>query len=125
MSLPRPAAAAALVLAGGALAVCAPTSDEIRAEPVRFTSSQPVPWDTMANCILRRALDQRPASLLTYPREQLATVILPETAEFTVRAAGDGSVVEWRRRKLVADVGGLEAASREIVERCRTEPPRP
>lgn len=107
------------------LAACAPTLDEIRAEPVRFTVRQAVPWDTMANCIAARSTDQRPASLQTYPREQLANVIWPETAEFTVRAEGAGSVVEFRRRKLAADLGGMEASARELVERCGREPPRP
>lgn len=121
----RPSHAAAILAALFPLAACAPTLDEIRAEPVRFTSSQPVPWDTMANCIAARSTDLRPASLQTYPRERLATVIWPEAAEFTVRADGDGSVVTFRRRKVVADLGGFEASAREIVERCRNEPPRP
>jgi len=125
--LPRRLSRRAAILAAVLfpLAACAPTLDEIRSEPVRFTSRQAVPWDTMANCIAARSTDLRPASLQTYPRERLATVIWPEAAEFTVRADGDGSLVEFRRRKLVADLGGFEASAREIVERCKYEPPRP
>ncbi len=100
------------------LGACSMQVDELRQEPVRFSATQPVPFDTMANCISAQAADHWPATMQINLRDQTANVTVPNMADFQIRAQGAGSVVDWRRRKLAADMGGLEATSRQIVDRC-------
>jgi len=101
-----------------ALCACAPSLDELRSEPIRFTTTQPVPYDVMANCILARTTEERAGTMQMDARHQVAYVVVPATAEYTVRAVGGGSTVDWRRRKLIGDIGGLEEAAKAIVSRC-------
>ena len=118
---PFPATAVAASLL---LAACGPTVDELKAEPVRFTATAPVPYDTMANCLATRALDDYLVMPLFDPRSGTATVTLTHRAamtlqgEYTVRRAGDGSTVEYRRRKLLVDSNDDQA--RAAVASCST-----
>lgn len=117
----------AAILAALALAVTtgACTSiDDVEGQPVRLTQRQAVPWELMANCIARRSA-QEWAATPTFDRDRsTATIVIASKATpdimaiYTVRADGTGSVVEWRRRKLVADLGGLDAGAKGIVDRC-------
>lgn len=104
-----------LVLALGA---CSVSTDDLRQEPVRFSATQSVPYDTMANCISAQAADHWPTTMQINLRDQTANVTVPNMADFQVRAQGAGSIVDWRRRKLAYDMGALEATSRQIVDRC-------
>lgn len=117
---PVAAAIGALLLAG-----CGASLDQVRAEPVRLTVPTPVAYDTMANCLAARSSQVYAVTPLVFPREGKATVTLAAKttdsiqAEYSVRRAGDGSVVEWRRRQLVGnDIGGMQADAQETIERC-------
>jgi len=115
---PGTAMAASLLLA----ACAGPTVDELKAEPVRFTATAPVPYDTMANCLATRALDDYLVTPLFDPRRGTATVTLTHRAamtlqgEYTVRRADDGSTVEYRRRKLLVE--SKDDKARAAVESC-------
>lgn len=101
------------------LGACSVPVDELRREPVRFSVTAPqVPFDAMANCIGAQASDHWPTTMQINLQARSANVTAPNMADFQIRGEGAGSVVDWRRRKLAADVGGLEATSRQIVDRC-------
>ncbi|MCX7366801.1 MAG: hypothetical protein NTV97_33995 [Alphaproteobacteria bacterium] len=107
------------------LASCAASIDDVRAEPVRWSNTYRVPFDTMANCLAARSIQDWSVAPQVYPREGVAYVTVAAKdsntimAEYVVRRQADGgSLVEWRRRKLLADLGGLETGSREAADGC-------
>ena len=110
--------AAALGLLGG----CTSPADELRKEPVRFTTTQPMPYDTMALCIAREAALLFIPVLQIYPRDSVAYVTISDMAVFTVRPEGEGSVVDWRRGSLPTDLAAVESTSNAIVQTCRKAP---
>ena len=104
---------------------CAASLDDVRAEPVRWAAAYGVPFDTMANCLAARSVQVWSVAPQIYPGQGIAYVTLASKevttimAEYTVRRQADGgSQVEWRRKKLVADLGGLETTARETADRC-------
>lgn len=108
-----------LVVATGLMtAACAPRLDELRAQPVRLEHFQDVPYERMANCITERMLTPWSPTQLVDTKDQVARIIILPFAEFTVRAAGEGSVVQLRQAKLVVDIDGFERASLEAIDRC-------
>lgn len=119
------AVVAALACLPPALAGCDATLDQVRAEPVRLRISTPVAYDIMASCLAARSAQVYSVTPLFFPRESRATVTLgwktthSIQAEYSVRADGAGSIVEWRRRQLVGnDLGDDQGAARETIERC-------
>ena len=106
-----------------ALGACT-TLDDVEGQPVRLAQRQAVPWEAMANCIARRSAQEWTVTPTFDRQTSTATIIIADKASpnvmaiYTVRAEGAGSLVEWRRRKLAADLGGFEASSRAIVDRC-------
>ncbi len=111
----------AIVLGWSCLVLCACSVpvDELRQEPVRFSVTAPrVPFDAMANCISAESADHWPTTMQINLQARSANVTAPNMADFQIRSVGAGSVVDWRRRKLAADMGGLEATSRQIVDHC-------
>ena len=106
------------------LGACAPTIDDLRNEPVRWTLELNAPYDTLANCITARSTGPYTPSMQIYQREGYAQVILGGidggvAQEITIRRLSDDrSRVEFRRRKLIADLGGSEATTEENAERC-------
>jgi len=101
------------------LSACSVPVDDLRREPVRFSVTAPhVSFDAMANCISAQSSDHWPTTMQINLQDRSANVTAPNMADFQIRGEGAGSVVNWRRRKLAADMGGLEATSRQIVDRC-------
>jgi hypothetical protein len=100
---------------------CAPSMEKVRAQPVRFEHFQDVPYERMANCITEKMLSPWSPTQLVDTREQTARIIILPLAEFTVKAVGQGSVVQLRQVKLVADIDGFERSSQEAVERCASQ----
>ena len=116
-------ASIAIIAAAVAVSACGATIDEVRSEPVRWTAHYDVPFDTMANCLAARTAEEWRSTPQIYPRDGKAYVTASQlntiVAEFVIKKDGDGaSTVEWRRRKVIADLGGLEATARKNADKC-------
>jgi hypothetical protein len=114
----------AVVLAMLSFSACTSAAD-VRQEPIRWTASYSVPFDTMANCVAEQMAQGWQATPQIYQRDGFAKVTLsdkgaPSTvAEFAVRGQGDaGSLVEWRRRAVIYDIDYIEAKSRWAADYC-------
>lgn len=121
-------------LAGILVSSCAPTLDDLRTEPVRWTAEYDVPYDTLTNCLAARMSEKYSAVPQVYPRDRIGivTVTWPQVllapgglfSEYTIRSIGaDRSSVEWRRRKMGLDLGENEQFSKDAAARC-AEPPK-
>lgn len=108
------------------LAGCAPSLDELRSEPALWSRQIDAPYDTLTNCIAARMSEDFRSTPQLYPREGkgIVTLTYPGSgffAEYTVKQlASDRSEVEFKRRKVMADLGGFVAKSQEAAERCRS-----
>jgi hypothetical protein len=115
-----------LLMALMALSSAACTSlDDVRRQPIRWTATYLMPFDTLAGCIAARLSQFWATTPQIYPRQGIAYVTLADktlpsiVAEFVVRRqSDDSSLVEWQRRPLFADLGSLEPRSREAADRC-------
>jgi len=99
--------------------------DEVREQPVQWKASYLVPFDTLASCIAARLSQHWATTPQIYTRQGFAYVTLADksapsiVAEFFIRQQSDGSsLVEWRRRPLLADYAGLQSKSHEAADRC-------
>lgn len=124
MRFPRALILAALCLLSPS--ACSPTVDELRDRPVVFAVRAPVPFDTLANCLVARSMDRFVATPQIFQREGTAYVTLALVfngtprliGEYRIARDGDGSTVEYRHRKVVADASGWLPAARDAIERC-------
>lgn len=113
-----------VAIAMPAVAACAPSLDELRSEPVLWSRQIEAPYDTLTNCIAARMAEDFGATPQVYPREGkgIVTLTVPGSgffAEYTIRQlASDRSEVDFKRRKVIADLGGYVAKSQEAAERC-------
>lgn len=118
MRFPR----AVIVLA--MLTGCAPSLDELRSEPVLWSRQINAPYDTLTNCIAARMADDFRSTPQLYSREGKGVVTLTYPgsgffAEYTIKQlTGDRSEVDFKRRKVIADLGGFVAKSQDAAERC-------
>lgn len=104
---------------------CETTAEDVRIEPVRWSARYEVPFDTMANCLASGWSHAYAVTPLVYPREGIARVTMANKqapmvmSEYEIRKLGEGtSEVQWRRRKILADLGGVEAKMREVADKC-------
>jgi hypothetical protein len=128
----RPATAA--LGAALLLAACAPTADELRNEPPRFTVTMTEYWERIATCITdayadgggmhipdnRHIAGQRRAEIFLQIRGYLGQEF--NVAMFDVRGSGTRreSTVAFRQRRTLVNSTEMETRARERVERCKS-----
>lgn len=101
-----------------ALAACDYTAGDLRQEPMRFSMNVPVAWDRVATCVKAAYMDKYSVVDLPVADQRRTEVIVQQMATFDIRGTADGSVVEFRRRKIAAGEGAFEAQARQTVENC-------
>ena len=109
-------------------AVACTSLEDVRQQPFSWFSYYPVPFDNLANCLAARSAQLWTVTPQIQERQGIAYVTLGEkggssvVAEYVVWRQADGSsLVGWRRRKIIADVIGLQSTSREAADRCGRE----
>lgn len=113
-----------MAIAVPTIAACAPSLDELRSEPVLWSRQLDAPYDTLTNCIAARMAEDFGSTPQVYPREGkgIVTLTMPGSgffAEYTIKRLSDHrSEVDFKRRKVIADLGGNVAKSQEAAERC-------
>lgn len=107
---------------------CAPTSEDVQAEPVRFTMTVSAPWDRVGTCLaafyIGKSLDahylpvpsaNRAQLIVNYPAAGLAP---PQGMFILDLVGGDRTTVTFKRRKLIGGYETSEQTAKTAVEEC-------
>ena len=110
-----------LLLASG----CAPTLQEVRDEPVRFTVKVGAPIDKVGACIVAGFVDDFETVYLPVPSERRSEIILYNAGGFGTRITmayfelkGDRETTVLYQRRKVAFASAMEQRAREQVAKC-------
>ena len=113
-----------LALAAG----CGPTSEDVLAEPVRFTITVGAPWDRVGTCLaafyIGKSFDAHYLPVPSSNRAQLivnfpAMSLHPPQGMFVFDLeGGDRTTITFRRRKLIASIESSEQEARAAVTDC-------
>ena len=107
---------------------CAPTPDDVKAEPIRFTMSVPAPVDRVGTCLASFYLGQSmDAHYLPVPSRNSAQLIVnfpamglaPPQGHFVFDLQGGAqTTVTFQRRKLMAGSESSEQQAKDQLTKC-------
>lgn len=109
-------------LAAAALAGCSSVED-VRQQPVAWSASYAVPFDTMANCLATQWLGNYRVVPSVYARERRADVTIAASsviAEYQIeQTVGDTAEVKWRHMySTPSALRPVDRLARERADRC-------
>lgn len=107
---------------------CSVGPEDVRNDAARWSADYAVPFHSMASCIAANEARLAPQLFMGNDSARVSTFSQGGSygvlmTEYSIRRVDEThSQVEWRRRKLIADMAGLEDKARKTADRCGQKP---